>query len=495
MQIKKKISVITINLNNKEGLERTIKSVISQTFFEKVEYVVVDGASNDGSIDIIDKYKDKFSSITIEKDKGIYNAMNKGIDKANGEYVIFLNSGDEFYDIFSIEKCYGELNKDIIYGNLLVKDEQKKYIKSPFIKKYPDVITAQYMAVDSVPHNGSFIRLKLLKEEKYNEDFKIVSDWAFFFKKMLLDKCTYKHIDVIVSKFYLGGASSDEKQIRKEKTKYLNSLKYNCKVGVVIPCYNQGRYIADTISSLKNQTFKDWKCIIVNDGSTDNSEEVILREIYGDDRFIYRKQNNRGLGYSRNVGIRSLNSEYIFCLDSDDIINEKYFELGVDFLDKNLDYSVFYGNAKFLYNDGKTKTWNLPEYTYEKLLHRNMIYCSFLYRRSDYEKTNGYDEFMRGYEDWEFLIRLLSTGGKVYRSDSILFFYRQHGESMDKVYNRGLNRTKMIIYMHIKNEKIYDKYGITMKELLELYNKKGDNTTQMKPETENKYKEENNNIE
>jgi hypothetical protein len=142
--------------------------------------------------------------------------MNKGIDAANGEYILFLNSGDEFYDNQSIEKCYDLLDKDIVYGNLFVYDKEKKYIRNPLIKKYPDVITHKYMVYDTLPHNGSFIKLELLKKENYIEDFKIISDWAWFYNKIINDRCSYKHIDIVISKFYLGGVSSDENATRKE---------------------------------------------------------------------------------------------------------------------------------------------------------------------------------------------------------------------------------------------------------------------------------------
>jgi glycosyltransferase involved in cell wall biosynthesis len=447
-----KISVVTINLNNKKGLERTIESVINQTFFDKIEYIVVDGKSTDGSVELIEKYKNSFSFIIIEKDKGIYNAMNKGIDAANGEYIIFLNSGDEFYESNVIEKCYHELDKDIVYGNLLVKDDEKKFIKQPFIKKYPDSITAKYMENDSVPHNGSFIRLELLKREKYNEHFKIVSDWAFFYKKMLLDKCSYKHIDIIVSKFYLGGASSDERQIKIEKNQFYDSLKnYDYEICVIIPCFNQGKYVKETIDSLRVSTYKDFHCVIVNDGSTDDSENIILDEISGDSRFEYYDNVNHGLAYTRNFGISKTNSKYILCLDSDDKISPTYIENGIKYLNENPNVSIYYGKAKMFYDDGTEKDWNLPKFSYSELLKHNIIYCSHIYRREDYNRCGGYDEKMSGYEDWDFLIRLLHNNDKVYRTDDVVFFYRRHEDSMDFREKKNFKQHKEYIINKNKN--------------------------------------------
>jgi glycosyltransferase involved in cell wall biosynthesis len=118
-----KISIITINYNNREGLERTFDSVFSQNY-TNFEYIVIDGASNDGSKELIDQFSDKITFWVSEPDKGIYNAMNKGIDQVNGEYVFFLNSGDVFLDSNSLEKVSEELHTDdIISFNIQVVGE------------------------------------------------------------------------------------------------------------------------------------------------------------------------------------------------------------------------------------------------------------------------------------------------------------------------------------------------------------------------------------
>lgn len=459
----KKISVVTVNLNNKDGLEKTIRSVVEQTCFSDIEYIVIDGGSTDGSVDVIKQYNYKISHWVSEKDNGVYNAMNKGVDLCNGEYVLFLDSGDYLSSNNVIEEVYDKLDGDIVYGNLYVVTSRGVYLK-----KYPKRIKDIYFKNETLPHPGSFIRTECLKKYRYSEKYSIISDWIFFYEGIVKYGLTYKHIETPISVFKLGGLSSNVANVKAEKEKYYNSLKYDCKIGVVIPCYNSEKYIEKTIDSLKKQTFVDWKCVIVNDGSTDNSEEIILKCIDSDKRFSYIKQENQGVP-PRNVGIRSLDSKYIFCLDSDDIIDENYFSMGAEFLDSNPDYSVFYGNAKFLYDDGTTKDWNLPEYSYTRLLRGNIIYCSFLYRRSDYERTDGYDETMKGFEDWDFLIRLLKNAGKVYRSKSVLFYYRRHEGSMDKTYNRGDNRIKMIDYIFNKNKGIYEENKIKEERLLEPY--------------------------
>ena len=106
------IDIITINLNNKEGLKRTIESVINQTYFDKVNFIIIDGGSTDGSVDIINEYRDKLYYWISEKDDGIYNAMNKGIKVSLNDYCLFLNSGDYLKENNALERVFPYLNGD-----------------------------------------------------------------------------------------------------------------------------------------------------------------------------------------------------------------------------------------------------------------------------------------------------------------------------------------------------------------------------------------------
>ena len=215
----KKICIVTINLNNKDGLEKTIKSVLSQTYSD-YEYVIIDGGSTDGSVDVIKKYSDKISYSVSEKDNGIFHAMNKSIDVCNSEYMLFLNSGDYFYSDNSIENTLKELDCDIVYGN-----EEKRFKNNrKIIKKFPDKLDDAYFRKDFLPHQSTFIRTKLLKEKKYNENYKLLGDWIFLKESIIDNKATYKHVDHIISSFDCNGLSSNYKLILNEKKKYYSNI-------------------------------------------------------------------------------------------------------------------------------------------------------------------------------------------------------------------------------------------------------------------------------
>ncbi len=215
------LSIITINYNNALGLERTLKNFTSQEY-KNVEYLVIDGGSSDESIAIIDKYKSGITFSISERDTGIYNAMNKGIAKATGEYLLFINSGDELNGTSAIKNVIHELHDtDLITCNLLLIAD-----KSETVKHYPENPTFQYFLTDSFPHPATFIRKNLFSlTNGYDENYKIVSDWAFFMIALFRFNATHKHLSVTLSCFYMDGISTSEqnrKLVAKEKAHFIS---------------------------------------------------------------------------------------------------------------------------------------------------------------------------------------------------------------------------------------------------------------------------------
>ena len=203
----KKVSIITINLNNSIGLEKTINSVINQSF-DSFEFIVIDGLSSDDSLEIIKKYSNKITYWISESDSGIYNAMNKGISKAIGEYCLFLNSGDQFANVDSLKTVF-EIKpfEDIVYCDLeLVGSNQSRIIN------FPDKLTFYWLFTEFIGHPSSLIRKNLFhKYGKYNESYKIVSDWEFFIIAICKYQCSTKHINYVLAIQSEGGISNNKK--------------------------------------------------------------------------------------------------------------------------------------------------------------------------------------------------------------------------------------------------------------------------------------------
>ena len=179
-----KYSIITINYNNADGLRRTIESVVSQTYTD-YEYLIIDGGSSDGSVNAIKDYEDKISYWVSEKDGGIYNAMNKGVKVAHGEYLIFLNSGDFFYDSDVLKNISKELyNEDVLVGKVFI------YGTNNIISPPPQRELSMYhLFSGSIPHQGTFIKTTLQKKYPFDEALRISSDWKFFLQTIIFDNC------------------------------------------------------------------------------------------------------------------------------------------------------------------------------------------------------------------------------------------------------------------------------------------------------------------
>lgn len=204
----------------------------------------------------------------------------------------------------------------------------------------------------------------------------------------------------------------------------------NSLVSVVIPCYNQGKYVNEAVDSVLNQTYENIEIIIVNDGSTDTFTNNLL-SAYDRPKTKIITTKNQGLSEARNTGIRHAKGKYILPLDADDKIAENYCQEAVDKLAANDSLSIVYCDAEYF--GDKTGPIKLPDYSLEMILKRNLIFCSAFFRFQDWEATSGYNSNMiYGNEDWDFWLSLIERGAKVYKIPKPYFFYRIKTNSMLK---------------------------------------------------------------
>ena len=235
-------------------------------------------------------------------------------------------------------------------------------------------------------------------------------------------------------------------------------------ISVVVPCYNQAQYLDECLQSVLDQTYTDWECIIVNDGSPDNTEDVAKKWVEKDARFRYLFKENGGLSSARNAGIEIAKGEWILPLDADDKIGNQYLELAEKEFEK--DYTVIYCEAELFGNEiGK---WHLPEFSLENLAKKNCIFCSAFYKKEDWKKVNGYDiNMIYGLEDYEFWISLLKNKNTVKKLPQTLFYYRVKENSMlTNLKSERIN--KMFNYISKKHTDFFLEYLGSFNELFLL---------------------------
>lgn len=224
-----KISIITVSFNAVKVIEETIVSVINQTY-TNVEYIIIDGGSTDGTVDIIKEYADKISYWVSESDKGIYDAMNKGGIKALGDFLYFLNAGDSFYNKSSLMSVVKEMelngNIDVYLGNVICSFRNVLM----GVVKAGSLVTAWY----TPPHQGMFIKRALFVNMLYGCSYRLLGDREFLLRLRYERNALFKIIDVVVSEYDLGGLSSSRQNslilFREAKSlakKYDGNYMYN----------------------------------------------------------------------------------------------------------------------------------------------------------------------------------------------------------------------------------------------------------------------------
>jgi glycosyltransferase involved in cell wall biosynthesis len=250
-------------------------------------------------------------------------------------------------------------------------------------------------------------------------------------------------------------------------------------VSVIIPCYNQGAFIQDAIDSVIAQKYKNWEIIIVDDGSTDEGTIEKLKEINNISVAIYFQQN-KGVSAARNLGASKAQGEFLLFLDGDDKIEKEYLQLAINAfcLNDKLNY-VYCDLQEF----GETNNYrSLELLNIKKILLYNQTHVSAILKKSLWIASNGFDEsFKKGWEDWDFIIRVLKLNIVFYKIPKAMLLYRILKKSRDKtaveIYNKDLQN--QIYRKHLESYLVYydepisvlRNFEIQQGEILQLHQK------------------------
>lgn len=217
---KQKVSIITINYNNLEGLKKTRDSIVCQTY-DNYEWIVIDGGSTDGAKEFLQEHTGELVFWCSEKDRGVYDAQNKGTLHASGEYCIYMNSGDSFYDEYVLEKVFCKVyNEDVLYGDWVrvFPNGKKRYIEPGKDADYA------FFFVDNICHQAMFIKTSLIKESPYDESYRLYADWAKWTEFAYKGK-TFKYIHQRICYFMMDGISAEnEKNNERERKRIIEEF-------------------------------------------------------------------------------------------------------------------------------------------------------------------------------------------------------------------------------------------------------------------------------
>ncbi|MEQ9377750.1 MAG: glycosyltransferase family 2 protein [Imperialibacter sp.] len=235
-------------------------------------------------------------------------------------------------------------------------------------------------------------------------------------------------------------------------------------ISIIVPCYNQGEYLNESLSSIESQTYENWECLIINDGSTDNSANIAEAWCKKDQRFICCEKKNGGLSSARNVGLDRARGKYIQFLDADDVIERGKLELSVQELAKDDNLRVVISNFEGAL---KVMSQRMPPYCDLSVVKFSLrtivlnwdrgftipIHCGVFH--FDFFKSFRFNETLMALEDWDFWIRLFKESESYAFIDMPLAIYRQHNAGMSKNFGK-MYRAKRAFLQHIKSQKVIE---------------------------------------
>ena len=222
------------------------------------------------------------------------------------------------------------------------------------------------------------------------------------------------------------------------------------KFSIIIPCYKTEETVIETLQSVSDQQYKNWEAIIVNDGSPDNLEPLVLDFIKGDDRFKYFKKANGGLGTARNYGIEKSTGDFILPLDSDNMVNSEFLMHASKLLALNSDIDIIHGDAQRF--GARNEYWKISTFNLRRMHFENFIDACALIKKSVFEDLGKYDVNMpfQGYEDWEFWLRCGINGKNFHYLPLVTFDYRVSETSMIRSFTEEMS-TQCINYIANKH--------------------------------------------
>jgi len=486
------VTIVTVVYNDEKNIEKTIQSIINQRY-KNIEYIVIDGGSKDGTVEIINKYIEFINYFISETDSGIYDAMNKAIDLASGDWINFMNSNDWFCDEKVLTKVFSDYpdNADFIYGHSIWKGEKKE------IKDYARPLETMWQRI-CFTHQSLFVRTSLMQTCKFDTSFEIVSDYHFYFTRYI-NGYNFHNSNIFIATVSAGGLSHNQlwkrtkerwgivrnhhnklkvdayylffvlkvilfpyavNQLFKRKRNFHKDInnkipkKQNSKcsfssnkpvVSVIVANFNNAEYIEDCFESILAQTYPNIEVVIADDCSTDNSIDIIEQNCKKYLTFlVIKNSDNIGVARNRHNAIISSHGEFIMTLDSDDYLLDK------DKILKEIDLFYYYKkkfnkdilpfsnitlvnkNKEFIQKAGNKKNIKQGNIFSSIITRDCMIPRDFVMSRQQYLSVGGYDHQIPIYEDWDLKIRLAVKYEYHYTGlDGIS--YRRHGEGLSAV--------------------------------------------------------------
>lgn len=457
------ISVVMSVHNGEKHLGQAIRSILNQSFLN-YEFIIIDDASTDSTPDILRSYNDpRISVLRNHSNLGLTKSLNIGIGAARGKYIARMDADDlSIPDRFEHQVALLEahLSLAVIGSSYYIIDEEGKTTGIMDVPSLPREIESGLPTGNRFGHGSVMMRKSCLEEVGgYNEQYIYAQDYDLFLR--LAERYDLANIPrpLYAWRNWSQGISTARKEAQDgfaelaRKTAARRRAEFsrpesgipsptadNPLISIIIPCFNQASYLAEVVESVVAQCYPRWECIIVNDGSPDDTRQVAQELIarYSDYTIRLIEKTNGGLADARNAGVWASNGKYVLFLDADDKIHSHFLKETSEVLQQRLEIGFVYTAVQHF--GARTDVWSGGPFDPQRFLRENQLTCSALFRRQMYDQIGGLKTDMRdGFEDWEFWISGFELGWKGYLLDKPYFYYRKQptASMLGSIYNDG----------------------------------------------------------
>ncbi len=480
-----KFSIVMANYNNGKYIAEAIESVLKQTFNDW-ELIIVEDCSSDNSLEVIGKYLDdsRVRLVQHKHNQGYTASLKTGIANMRSDYFGILDS-DDCLTLSAIEIMYSAHvrlpDTGLIYSQFMSCDEKLVPRQIGFGAAIPPGKTDLDNHVATALR--TFKKRDYLKTSGYDEDILYAEDRDICYKMeevtklKFINQCLYLYRELPNSqsrdpaKAFIGRQLREKARVNalirrgllpslnKEQTgKTVTAGQYNVKdrykftkevvdlqaepvVSVIMPAYNAADYIAKAISGVLNQTYKNFELIVINDGSTDQTENIILS--FNDQRIKYSRQENHGLAATHNTGIRKSAGEFVIKLDADDMMTPDFIERHIAEFERHTEADLVYCDDLLIDERNQpVRVINRPEYSDRKQLIRDLFRCGFpvvpfrtCIRKNVFDKIGYFDESLRVAEDYDMMRRFVKHGLRVHHLPAALYLRRIASDSLSRKFS------------------------------------------------------------
>lgn len=466
-QPKFKTSAIVSTYNSERFMRHCLQDLVEQTLYKsgELEIIIIDSNSEQNEQAIIQEFQARYPNIfyvrTLER-KTLYSAWNHGIQVAHGQYITNANTDDRHRpDALEIMANYLDVHPGValVYADQLITTTANDTWATTQADRCWNWPFFSYTELERRCIVGPQPMWRKSLHEKYGyfrSEFTCAGDYEFWLRISKTESIV--RLPEILGLYYDNSQSLEHASQNSWQETYrvwdeygilqrgvihtssiptgispseLNALPYRTNlqslISIIIPCYNHAKYLKEAIESVINQTYQNWECIVVNDGSTDNTSDVArdLINLHKNKKIYLVEKVNDGVVNSRNVGVTQSSGKLILFLDADDKIHP-------DFLKETIVVLVENPRIGFVYTDVqkfgvKYDLVSHGDFSPERFLSGNQAPVSSLFRREIYDQTGGFKGVMElGWEDWEFWISAYEQGWQGYRLGKPYLFYRQH---------------------------------------------------------------------